>query len=187
MLNTLRRFKFYLKYYCTNHVVNHIPFHAIRMFWYRRVVGMKIGCGTQIWLGCRFVGDVVEQIEIGENTVLASDVVINVSISAPVRIGSFVTISHGVQLITGQHDCQDPRFSGRYGVITVGDYAWISTRALVLQGVTIGEGGVVGAGSVVSQEVKPWGIVVGNPARHVGTRVKPEKAPAPLSNPPLFC
>ncbi len=43
--------------------------------------------------------------------------------------------------------------------------AWIGARAIILKGVTIGEGGIVGAGSVVTKDVPPYTIVAGNPAK----------------------
>ncbi|BCW49580.1 hypothetical protein StoSoilB13_19220 [Arthrobacter sp. StoSoilB13] len=48
--------------------------------------------------------------------------------------------------------------------------AWIGASAIVLGGVTVGEGAVVGAGSVVTKDVEPYSIVVGNPARMIGKR-----------------
>ena len=48
---------------------------------------------------------------------------------------------------------------------------WIATGAIVLPGVTIGEGAVVGAGSVVARDVPPWTVVAGNPAREIKKRV----------------
>ena len=49
--------------------------------------------------------------------------------------------------------------------IVIGDRAWIGTRAIILKGVTVGEGGIVAAGSVVTKDVPPWTIVGGNPAK----------------------
>lgn len=51
--------------------------------------------------------------------------------------------------------------------IKIGDYAWIGFDALILKGVSIGEGAVVGAKSVVTKNVEPWTVVAGNPARVV--------------------
>jgi acetyltransferase-like isoleucine patch superfamily enzyme len=45
--------------------------------------------------------------------------------------------------------------------------AWIGARAIILKGVTVGEGAIVGAGSVVTKNVEPYTIVAGNPARVV--------------------
>jgi acetyltransferase-like isoleucine patch superfamily enzyme len=49
--------------------------------------------------------------------------------------------------------------------IKICDNAWIGMNALILKGVTIGEGAIVGAGSVVTKDVDPWTIVGGNPAK----------------------
>lgn len=49
--------------------------------------------------------------------------------------------------------------------VTVGDHAWIGFGACVLKGVTIGRGGVVGAGAVVTRDVPEGCVVAGNPAR----------------------
>ena len=47
------------------------------------------------------------------------------------------------------------------------DYAWISYNACILKGVTIGEGAIIGAGSVVTKDVPAWTVVAGNPAKIV--------------------
>ena len=49
--------------------------------------------------------------------------------------------------------------------VKIEDDAWIGFNSVVLKGVTIGEGAIVGAGSVVTKDVAPWTIVAGNPAR----------------------
>jgi maltose O-acetyltransferase len=58
----------------------------------------------------------------------------------------------------------------RGGDVVIGDRVWIGYRAIVLPGVSIGEGAVVGAGAVVTKDVEPCAIVAGNPARKVGER-----------------
>jgi acetyltransferase-like isoleucine patch superfamily enzyme len=49
--------------------------------------------------------------------------------------------------------------------VKISNKAWIGARAIILKGVTVGEGAVVGAGSVVTRDVPDWTIVAGNPAR----------------------
>jgi acetyltransferase-like isoleucine patch superfamily enzyme len=56
------------------------------------------------------------------------------------------------------------------GPIVIEDDAWLGVGARVLEGVTIGRGAIIGAGSVVTQDVPPYAIVVGVPARVIGTR-----------------
>jgi acetyltransferase-like isoleucine patch superfamily enzyme len=50
------------------------------------------------------------------------------------------------------------------GRVAIGDYAWIGANTTILKGVDIGEGAIVGAGSVVTKDVPAWTIVAGNPA-----------------------
>jgi acetyltransferase-like isoleucine patch superfamily enzyme len=51
--------------------------------------------------------------------------------------------------------------------IEIGDHVWIGARAMVLKGVTIGDGAVVAAASVVTKDVAPGTLVAGSPARYV--------------------
>jgi acetyltransferase-like isoleucine patch superfamily enzyme len=50
------------------------------------------------------------------------------------------------------------------------DHVWIGARAIISPGVRIGEGAVIGAGSVVTRDVEPYTIVAGNPARFIKER-----------------
>jgi acetyltransferase-like isoleucine patch superfamily enzyme len=54
--------------------------------------------------------------------------------------------------------------------IIVGQDVWIGYGTIVLGGVNIGKGAVIGAGAVVTKDVRPYSIAVGNPAREVGCR-----------------
>jgi acetyltransferase-like isoleucine patch superfamily enzyme len=51
--------------------------------------------------------------------------------------------------------------------VRIGDKAWIGFNAIILKGVSIGEGAIVGAGAVVTRDVPPFTIVAGNPARPI--------------------
>jgi maltose O-acetyltransferase len=89
-----------------------------------------------------------------------------------IKIGSDVSIGPEASILTLGHDPQSPDFGDRGGDVVIGNRVWIGYRALILPGVTIGDGAVVGAGSVVAKDVEPFAIVVGNPARKVGERSK---------------
>ncbi len=60
------------------------------------------------------------------------------------------------------------------GPVRIGNDVWIGAAALVLDGVTIGDGAVVAAGAVVTRDVPPYAIVAGNPARIIRHRLPPE-------------
>ena len=54
----------------------------------------------------------------------------------------------------------------------IGRHAWVASHAIVLPGVTIGEGAVVAAGAVVTKDVEPYLMVGGNPARPIRKRTR---------------
>lgn len=109
------------------------------------------------------------------------------------EIGSFCSIASGVAIGGGAHDLNavstSPVFNkGRnvlgvnfgniefspYKTTTIGNDVWVGNRAMILQGVTIGDGAVVGAGSVVTKDVEPYTIVAGNPAKVIRKRFDDE-------------
>lgn len=96
-----------------------------------------------------------------------------------ITLGDFVAVGPNVQFITDTHPVRpEDRFLPpedgdifpfkvvNYALpISIGDYVWIGAGAIILPGVTIGEGAVVAAGAVVTKNVEPRMIVAGNPAR----------------------
>jgi maltose O-acetyltransferase len=88
-----------------------------------------------------------------------------------IRTGSNVSIGPEATILTLGHDPRSATFEDRGGDVVIGDRVWIGYRAIVLPGVTIGEGAVVGAGSVVTKNVEPYAIMAGNPARKIGERI----------------
>ncbi|MCO7221391.1 sugar O-acetyltransferase [Klenkia sp. PcliD-1-E] len=88
----------------------------------------------------------------------------------PVTIGDDVQIGPGVQLLTPTHPIDPVRRRERWegsAPITIGDGVWLGGGVVVLPGVTIGRDTVVGAGSVVTRDLPPRVVAVGNPARVV--------------------
>ena len=91
-----------------------------------------------------------------------------------VQIGSRVTISQRAHLCAGTHDYTDPSLPLQKPPIVIEDQAWICADAFVGPGVTVGEGALVGARAVAIKDVKPWQVVVGNPAKSIKQRVLKE-------------
>lgn len=109
------------------------------------------------------------------------------------KIGDFCSVASGVAIGGGSHDITavstSPVFSkGRnifnknfasaeydpYKETVIGNDVWIGNRAIILQGVTVGNGAVIGAGSVVTKDVPPYTVVAGNPAREIKKRFDEE-------------
>lgn len=90
---------------------------------------------------------------------------------ARITVGDKTCIGSAVQLLTGTHDIASPTFAFRQKSITIGSCVWIASSAIVLPGVSIGDGAVVAAGAVVTKDVDPWTVVAGNPARAIKKRV----------------
>ncbi|MEH6582660.1 MAG: DapH/DapD/GlmU-related protein [Halioglobus sp.] len=85
-------------------------------------------------------------------------------------IGSDVIIAPNARFHAADHDLSGSSFSHSGKTIRVGDNVWIGASAIILPGVSIGDGAVVGAGSVVTRDVPENTVAVGNPARVIKTR-----------------
>jgi acetyltransferase-like isoleucine patch superfamily enzyme len=134
---------------------------------------VKIGEGTKIYdknlinlFGCK----------IGKNCVIANFVEIgrNVIVGNNCKIEAFSFIPTGViiedDVFIGPHVCftndKNPRIGENWEVLptTVKKGASIGANSTIICGITIGEGAMVGAGSVVTKNVEPHSTVIGNPA-----------------------
>jgi len=114
-----------------------------------------------------------------------------------VSIGKFCSLSKGIVIVGGEHNLhwvstfplrERFRLPGRgqdghptyKGPVTIGHDVWIGMGAFILSGVTIGDGSVVAARSVVTRDVPPYAIVAGNPAQVVRYRFEPDTIAALL-------
>ena len=126
----------------------------------------RLGAGSEVLPPLRC--DYGYNVSIGERTfVNYNAVLLDV---APIAIGDDVQVATNVQLITATHpvDPDERRGGWESGApITIGDGAWLGAGAIVLPGVTIGAETVVGAGAVVTKDLPPRVVAVGNPARVV--------------------
>lgn len=61
-----------------------------------------------------------------------------------------------------------------YDKVEIGNDVWIGAHAIIMPGIEIGDGAVIGAGSIVTKDVKPYEIVAGNPAKHIKYRFNQE-------------
>lgn len=91
---------------------------------------------------------------------------------SPITLRSHSTVSQQAYLCGATHDYDDPAFPMTSAPIDIGRYAWVCARATVLPGITIGDGAVLGLGSVASRDLEPWTVYAGLPAKKIKERKK---------------
>ena len=128
--------------------------------------GRKIGKGVRIKPGVRV--KFPWRLSVGEHTWLGEDVWIDNL--AEVEIGAHCCISQGAYLCTGSHDWSSDTFDLITKPIVIRDHAWIAARSTVAPGVTIGEGAVLGLGSMASGDLEPWSVYSECPAAAIKQR-----------------
>jgi UDP-2-acetamido-3-amino-2,3-dideoxy-glucuronate N-acetyltransferase len=140
--------------------------------------GCHIGNGTKIW----HFSHIMKGCTIGENCNLGQNVVV----SPDVVLGKNVKVQNNVSIYTGVV-CEDDIFLGPSMVFTnvvnprssvnrkkeyqktlVKKGATIGANSTIICGITIGQFAFIGAGAVVTKDVKPYALVVGNPAKQTG-------------------
>ena len=87
-----------------------------------------------------------------------------------VSIGSHCCISQGALLLCGNHNYSKSSFDLMVKTIVLEEGVWIGAKSVVCPGVIIGSHGVLSAGSVLSNDIKPYEIYSGNPAEKIKTR-----------------
>lgn len=132
-------------------LVKHIPLYPLR--------------STLLRLGGYIVGS---KVYIGEDLIIIDEP----NDCAMISIGDRVAISPRVTLVVSSR----PNFSRiasyapiKHGPIIIKNDVWLGTGVVVLPNITIGEGAIVGANSLVTKDVKPYTIVIGSPAKLIGT------------------
>jgi maltose O-acetyltransferase len=129
----------------------------------RELIGVV---GKETYIRPPFFCDYGYNIALGDNVFMNFNCVILDVV--PVTIGDRVQMASAVQLLAADHPLDaEERASGReFGSpITIEDDVWLGGGAIVCPGVTIGRASVIGAGSVVTRDVPPGVVAVGNPCR----------------------
>lgn len=125
------------------------------------------GCGLRISL-LRMCGYIIgDRVYLGEDIIIIDDLDDD---HFNLNIGDRASISPRVTFVMHTQPNESrivPYVNSHKGPITIGADAWIGTGAVILPNVTVGEGGVVGANSVVTKDVPPYTVVGGVPARKI--------------------
>jgi acetyltransferase-like isoleucine patch superfamily enzyme len=152
--------------YGYNRFVTRVPSCNLRRLFLSGYLG-ELGLNTSVQMGTRFLN--ARKVHLGPRNVVNFDCLFDGRIHE-IRTGSDVSIGPEAAILTLGHDPRADDFRDAGGPVLIGNRVWIGYRALILPGVTIGDGAVIGAGSVVTRNVDPYAIMAGSPARKVGDR-----------------
>jgi len=144
---------------------------SLRCFDERNTIKLKYNVSVHEYAIIKAKGG---NIVVGENTFISSFV--NISAQGDVHIGKNVMLANGCRLETGTHGFeklelpmkQQPSCSNG---IVIEDDCWLGAGVIVVDNVRIGQGSVIGAGSVVTKDVPPLSVAAGVPARVIRNRL----------------
>lgn len=137
-----------------------------------------------------------KNVSIGDCTYISSDT----TIDSNVQIGKYCSIARNVFIAPGVHKSNyvtthpilfnpywrkklNIKENNKYDKVIgkeeektyIGNDVWIALNAIIMRGVTIGDGAIIGAGAIVTKDVEPYSVVVGNPAKHIKYRFEKEE------------
>ncbi len=165
--------------------------HSFSAFRSNLDVGFRLGLGSSVYMGCMFDVGVSGRVSVGDYSLLHG---VWLVCDSGVEIGDHALISWNVVLMDSYRMSRnvvkrrsvlerlavsgDRRLDGNVEArpISIGNNVWIGFDSCVLPGVTIGDGAVVGARSVITDNVDAYTVVAGNPARTVRRLRMPNQA-----------
>ncbi len=147
----------------------------IRAFFARRMF-TSMGKNVNIEHGAFFASG--KDISIGDNSGLG----LNCRVAGPLSIGNDVMMAPNVSIYTQNHETENIYRPMRLQTaekkkVTIGNDVWIGANAIILPGVTVGDGAIIAAGAVVTKDVPEFAVVGGNPAKIIKTRTQKEGVP----------
>jgi acetyltransferase-like isoleucine patch superfamily enzyme len=147
----------------------HPPFQWIKARALNGFFGAKIASDCILMPGVRAVN--WRNVSMDSGVYLSDGV--NLRSHGPIRIGRWTTIGPEAILASGGHSTRD--LAPTHSAITIGKGVFVGARAMILEGVTIGDHAMIGAGAIVVRDIPSLAIAVGSPARVVAYRNAPER------------
>ncbi|OAV44576.1 acyltransferase [Lewinella sp. 4G2] len=139
--------------------------------------GARLGDGTKIWHFCHLMPgcQLGARCNLGQNVFVAEGVTLGRNCKVQNNVSLYTGVTAGNDVFIGPSavftNVKNPRSAvnrrGQYLPTTLGDGVTIGANAVIVCGTTIADYAMVGAGSVVTKDIAPYSLVVGNPARHL--------------------
>jgi len=142
-----------------------LPSRRIRTFVINRILkskGEDVSCLRHV----TFIDP--KKISIGDRTVINPYCVLDGR--GGLEIENDVDIAREALIWTMEHDTSSDTHATIKVPVHIGHHVWIASRAIILPGVTIGNGAIIAAGAVVTKDVPEFAIVAGVPAKEIGVR-----------------
>jgi len=133
----------------------------LKLFGAKLAAHVEIGAGVQVWVPWNLTMGEYSSIGFGAE----------IYNFAAVVIGRHVVISQYNYVCTSTHDYTHPYFPLVSKPITIGSQAWVASGCLLSPGITIGEGAVIGARSLVTKSMPPWMVCAGSPCKPIKERL----------------
>lgn len=149
-------------FYIFNNCLTYFPNYALRKFYLKKIMKIKIGNQTFIHMGCFFSSNV----KIGNNSVIGRQC----QLIGDITIKDNVSITAQTYIFSVTHFKDSPAFQGQHKSVLIEDYAWVGARAVILPGVRIGKGAILGANSTATKSIPNYAVWAGSPAREVSKR-----------------
>lgn len=153
---------------------------SFKRFRSTREPGLVLGDRVKVFTWTEFNLEPTGQIEVGDDAILVGAVFM---CADSIRIGQRVVVSYNATIADSDFHPRDPELRKQDAManapqgnrdhrptveakpVVIEDDAWIGIGAIILKGVRIGRGARIGAGAVVTKDVPPGAVVIGNPAR----------------------
>ncbi|ATH93401.1 acetyltransferase [Bacillus glycinifermentans] len=153
------------------HVYQTVPFFkVVKNFIVIQTARYTPFLGVKNWMYRTFL-----RMKIGEQSSFALMVMLDVMFPEKISVGRNTVIGYNTTILAHEYLIKEYRL----GEVTIGDEVMIGANSTILPGVTIGDGAVVSAGTLVHKDVPPGAFVGGNPMRLIYTKEEMEKRMEP--------
>ena len=139
--------------------------YPLRNLWLL-IFGIRVHVTSSIHRQCRFFH--VGKFSLGRNSTVNFGCYLDNR--RGIKIGDNTAIAHNVKIYTLGHDIDSPNFETKGAAVTIGNNVFVFSNAMIMPGVTIGDGAVILPGSVVTKNIEPFTVVGGIPAKFIKKR-----------------
>jgi chloramphenicol O-acetyltransferase type B len=156
-------------------------FYLVKIVWRRHKIGKGFHAGARVRLWGKHSIVIGNDFYIGRDSLIECDAVIGRDVIMANRVALVGRYDHNYQQIgvavrkASQIRDPDYNWKGLDLKVVIGDDVWIGYGTIIISGVTIGNGSIIAAGSVVSKDVEPYSIYAGIPAKKIASRFSSEE------------